>query len=71
MGFKKSTVMLIFLGLVIGFLTTKFAGTSSGNVDVNSTNTGDTAWVLIASALVMIMTPAVGFFMEGWLGVKM
>jgi Amt family ammonium transporter len=28
-------------------------------------NTGDTAWVLIASALVMLMTPALGFFYGG------
>ena len=28
-------------------------------------NTGDTAWVLAATALVMIMTPAVGFFYGG------
>ncbi len=28
-------------------------------------NTGDTAWLLISSALVMLMTPAVGFFYGG------
>jgi Amt family ammonium transporter len=28
-------------------------------------NTGDTAWVLIATALVILMTPAVGFFYGG------
>jgi ammonium transporter, Amt family len=28
-------------------------------------NTGDTAWVLISSALVMLMTPALGFFYGG------
>jgi Amt family ammonium transporter len=28
-------------------------------------NSGDTAWVLIASALVMLMTPALGFFYGG------
>ncbi len=28
-------------------------------------NAGDTAWVLAATALVMIMTPALGFFYGG------
>ncbi len=28
-------------------------------------NTGDIAWVITATALVMIMTPAVGFFYGG------
>ena len=28
-------------------------------------NAGDTAWVLASSALVMIMTPALGFFYGG------
>jgi Amt family ammonium transporter len=29
------------------------------------TNTGDTAWVIVATALVMLMTPALGFFYGG------
>ncbi len=29
------------------------------------TNSGDTAWVLVATALVMLMTPALGFFYGG------
>src|SRR5438046_1675286 len=28
-------------------------------------NTGDTAWVIVAAALVMLMTPALGFFYGG------
>src|ERR1039458_10087992 len=28
-------------------------------------NTGDTAWLLICTALVMLMTPALGFFYGG------
>src|SRR5512136_2980641 len=28
-------------------------------------DTGDTAWVLVATALVMLMTPGVGFFYGG------
>ena len=33
-------------------------------------NSGDTAWVLAATALVMIMTPAVGFFYGGLVRMK-
>jgi ammonium transporter, Amt family len=32
---------------------------------VENINTGDTAWVLISAALVMLMTPALGFFYGG------
>jgi len=28
-------------------------------------NAGDTAWVLVATALVMVMTPALAFFYGG------
>ena len=28
-------------------------------------NAGDTAWVLVSTALVMLMTPALGFFYGG------
>ncbi|HVR88846.1 MAG TPA: ammonium transporter [Candidatus Limnocylindria bacterium] len=33
-------------------------------------NSGDTAWLLIATALVMLMTPALGFFYGGLVGKK-
>ena len=29
-------------------------------------DTGDTAWVLISSALVLLMTPGLAFFMGAW-----
>ena len=38
----------------------KLRGVAMGTI-----NTGDTAWVLIASALVLMMTPALGFFYGG------
>ena len=31
-------------------------------------NAGDTAWVLMSAALVMLMTPALGFFYAGLVG---
>ncbi len=33
-------------------------------------NSGDTAWVLVASAMVLIMTPGIGFFYGGLMGRK-
>lgn len=62
---KAPIILLLVLGFFVGYLTTKFAGTSSGSFNSSSINTGDTAWVLIAAALVMLMTPAVGFFYGG------
>src|SRR5512144_220830 len=32
---------------------------------MNEINTGDTAWILVATALVMVMTPALAFFYGG------
>ncbi len=52
-------------GIIIGILSTQFAGASAGIFDPKVINSGDTAWVLVATALVMIMTPAVGFFYGG------
>ena len=32
---------------------------------MDTTNAGDTAWILVATALVMMMTPALAFFYGG------
>ena len=32
---------------------------------MNEINAGDTAWILVATALVMMMTPALAFFYGG------
>lgn len=59
-------VLLLFvIGGIVGYASTFFAGASSGHYNPNAINTGDTAWVLISAALVMMMTPAVGFFYGG------
>src|SRR3989338_8092932 len=62
---KNYSIGLLILGALVGLLSTQFGGASAGSFDVSVINTGDTAWVLTASALVMIMTPAVGFFYGG------
>ncbi len=58
-------VGLLGLGILVGFLAMNFGGASSGSFDPAQINSGDVAWVLAASALVLIMTPGVGFFYGG------
>lgn len=61
----RYVIGLSILGIIVGFLSTMFAGASAGSFDVSTINSGDTAWVLTAAALVLIMTPGVGFFYGG------
>lgn len=65
MKLKESAIVLLLTGIAIGILSTKFAGASSGTFDPSTISAGDTAWVLISTALVILMTPAVGFFYGG------
>ncbi|GHO88660.1 ammonium transporter [Dictyobacter formicarum] len=58
-------LVLLGLGIIVGYASTFFAGASAGSFDAKAINSGDTAWVLTSAALVMIMTPAVGFFYGG------
>lgn len=56
---------LLILGGLIGFLSISFGGASAGEFDASLINSGDTAWMLVSAALVMLMIPAVGFFYAG------
>lgn len=56
---------VILLGLLVGVLSTQFDGSLATVGDMAAIDTGDTAWMMTASALVMLMTPAVGFFYAG------
>src|SRR3989344_1925131 len=64
------SVFWIALGCVVGYLTTYFAGASAGDAGNSAINSGDTAWMLASTALVMLMTPAVGFFYGGMVSSK-
>src|SRR5437773_5740893 len=55
---------VLVIGILAGYAATLLAGASAGG-DTKAISAGDTAWVLASSALVMIMTPAVGFFYGG------
>jgi Amt family ammonium transporter len=61
----KHSFILLIIGIVVGYIATYFAGASAGAYDPATINSGDTAWMLASAALVMIMTPAVGFFYGG------
>src|SRR5437660_6849541 len=63
--FLLGAVSALAVGIVAGFGAKLLAGGSAGAYNSSAVNTGDTAWVLTAAALVMLMTPAVGFFYGG------
>src|SRR5436305_2252469 len=64
-GFFLQVIILFAVGAIISYASIFFGGASAGKFDPKVINAGDTAWVLAAAALVMIMTPAVGFFYGG------
>src|SRR5437899_3170343 len=63
--FLLGAISILAIGIVAGAGAKLLAGGSAGPFKADAINTGDTAWVLTSSALVMIMTPAVGFFYGG------
>lgn len=63
--FGLNVLLLFLIGGIVGYASTWFAGASAGPFDAKTISAGDTAWVLTAAALVMVMTPAVGFFYGG------
>lgn len=66
----KYALWLLALGGAVGWGAIYFAGASSGAFNPDSINAGDTAWMLASAALVMLMTPAVGFFYGGMVSSK-
>lgn len=63
-------IWLAVIGVMVGYISTYFGGASAGAYDPASISAGDMAWMLASSALVMIMTPAVGFFYGGMVSAK-
>jgi Amt family ammonium transporter len=65
---KKS---LIFLLLLIGFsVLAVFMPALPGQIVTEGLNGGDIAWMLAASALVLLMTPGLAFFYGGMIDMK-
>jgi ammonium transporter, Amt family len=68
---RKVTLSVIMIALLIITLFSSFILT--GNPvpsEAVQFNTGDTAWMIVATALVLIMTPGLGFFYGGMVGKK-
>src|SRR5437763_13815073 len=63
--FLLAAIGTLAVGVAAGAGAKLLAGGSAGVFKADAINTGDTARVLASSALVMIMTPAVGFFYGG------
>ena len=61
---NRRTFFILFsvLVLFVSFFNTDFA--VSQNLDMM--NQGDIAWMIVASAFVLLMTPGLAFFMEEW-----
>jgi Amt family ammonium transporter len=70
MRFFRHLFLWVVIGVAIGYAAKSFAGASAGAFDASAINSGDTAWMLASTALVMIMTPAVGFFYGGMVSSK-
>ncbi|MBA0885260.1 ammonium transporter [Flavobacterium undicola] len=68
---RKISLSVIMIALLIVTLFSSFILT--GNPvpsEAVAFNTGDTAWLIVATALVLIMTPGLGFFYGGMVGKK-
>jgi Amt family ammonium transporter len=66
-----SVILITVLGLT--FFSNSFVVESAklgAHIVELKLDTGDTAWMIVASALVLIMTPALGFFYGGMVGKK-
>lgn len=63
--------ILLALLIVVGIVASLFfPGTGFGGLDDPNINTGDTAWMLTATALVLLMTPGLAFFYGGMIQPK-
>ena len=62
---RKYFLSAILLTLTITSLFINKESTTFNAVNSEKFNTGDTAWMIVASALVLLMTPGLGFFYGG------
>ena len=68
---RKIILSVILVALLILSICTNFMITENPvAAEVAKFDTGDTAWMIVATALVLIMTPGLGFFYGGMVGKK-
>ena len=70
MVIHKRLAVIPFFVLMIIVILSLFYNTSSPQTSTQIIDTGDTAWMLMASALVLIMTPGLAFFYGGMVSKK-
>src|ERR1700710_304143 len=56
--------------VLIVLLTLVFPSVEPANIKNSQINSGDTAWLLVSTALVLIMTPGLAFFYGGMVSKK-
>src|SRR5215210_8251153 len=59
---KKLPFFLLILAVILGLL---FPSVEIVTIAQNKIDTGDTAWLLVATALVLLMTPGLAYFYGG------
>ena len=68
---RKIVLSVILITLLVLTVCTNFMVTSTpAPLEPSQFDTGDTAWMIVATALVFIMTPGLGFFYGGMVGKK-
>ncbi len=68
---RKIILAAILIALsVLTLFSTFFLSGSSVPAEPVTFDTGDTAWMIVATALVLLMTPGLGFFYGGMVGKK-
>lgn len=63
-----SVILITMMGLT--FFSNLFLTDASAPAIAPKFDTGDTAWMIVATALVLLMTPGLGFFYGGMVGKK-
>ena len=63
------SVILITI-LILTFFSNLIFKNKATPVEIAKFDTGDTAWMIVATALVLLMTPGLGFFYGGMVGKK-
>jgi ammonium transporter, Amt family len=63
-------VIILLLALFSSFIFTAGSAEAKNLLMELKLDTGDTAWMIVATALVLIMTPGLGFFYGGMVGKK-
>lgn len=70
MSKPKSSWIVIFIILVALQLLVVFTGGNPENIAVDTIDKADTAWMIVATAFVLFMTPGLSFFYGGMVSVK-